>query len=218
MSDYEKFLDRMRTLSNEQLQEILAITFEDYTDVALEAAKAVLEERGIQTQVTLESGEFKDLNFKTFKDCIGLVDYAGVEEKLHSLFNEPDKHLLRYKEIYTQLRLMKPVENPDIKLFVAQIRDDIRQGYPFDVFGIEKGVEEYFGLEMFPWHEWLGFEIYEKTRAFVLNLGLEEFVAICLRKMTSLGMSEEEIEKRIEEMQSAGYDFFEGEDGDKIEV
>lgn len=217
MKEYEKLLERMRGLKTEQLNEIISISFEDYTDLALDAAKAVLEERGVKRQLDVETSNVNMTDIKTFKHCIEAVDYKGVELKLKTTFHEPDKNIVKYRDIYTKLKLMKPAKSK-VKIFVAQIRDDIRAGYPFEVFGVEPGTKEHFGLEMFPWNEWLSFEIHEKSKGFILNLGLEEFVAITLRKMTSLGFTEAEIEKRIDEMQSFGDDLFGGDPDDKIMV
>lgn len=217
MKEFDKFYKKMSELSDEKLHEIIAISFEDYTDAALDAARAVLEERGIKVALQGEAKPTVNLDQLTsFNDCIQAVDYAGVEIKLGKLFKESDKSLAAYKSMYSKLMRMKPAKFGGVYIFVAQIREDIRAGYPFDVFGVEKGSTEHFGLEMFPWNEWLSFKIYEKSKGFILNLGLEEFVAICLKKMTSLGMTEEEIEERIAELQD-----FEGElfnSSDKIEV
>lgn len=217
MKEYDKLLERMRALKTEQLNEIVSISFEDYTDLALEAARAVLEERGVKRQLDGSGMSANQMDFKTFKQCIELVDYKGVELKLKTVFHEPDKNIAKYRDIYQKLKLMKPAKSK-VKIFVAQIREDIRAGYPFEVFGVEPGTKEHFGLEMFPWNEWLAFEIHEKSKGFILNLGLEEFMAIALKKMTSLGFTEAEIERRIEEMQSFGDDLFGGDDGDKIMV
>lgn len=225
MNDYEKFLEKMRALSDEKLRDIISVSFEDYTDIALEAARAVLEERGINFQIHEAMQHPKNvevIQVKTFKDCLEAVDIQGVLNKIQKLFNEPDRQIEAYKQIFLDLKELKVQKNSqNIVLFVAQIREDVRAGYLFDVFGIEKGSEEYFGLEMFAWSEWLGFEVYEKTKDFILNFGMDEFVAICMKKMTSLGMSEAEVEQRVSEMADLGEDFFsqsEENSDDKIMV
>lgn len=216
LSEYEKFYKKMTELSDDQLHEILTIHFEDYTEVALEAAKAALEARGIQVSAKEGKSTVNLEKLNTFNDCIQMVDYQGVELKLGKLFKESDKSLAAYKSVYTKLKRMKPTKFTGIYIFVAQIREDIRAGYPFDVFGVESGSNEHFGLEMFQWNEFLSFKIFEKSKGFIENLGLEEFVAICLKKMTSLGMTEEEIEQRIAELQDFEGELFNG--SDKIEV
>lgn len=210
MSDYEKMLEKMRDLSDEQLKEIVLITFEDYTDFAIEAAKAVLEERGVTESVTEQKQNLNspDFDFETFGDCIKLVDYQMIENKLMGLFKEPDRNLELFKQIYTDLRLMKPVSDDSTVLFIAQIKEDFRQGYLFDVFGMEEGQEGYFGLEMFSWSEWLGLKIFEKSKALILKIGLDEFVALCLKKMTTYGFTEGEIEEKIQEFESFGDELY----------
>ncbi len=221
MTDYEKFLEKMRELSDEKLKEVVSVTFEDYTDVALEAARAVLEERGIQLQIheAMAQGDQREIvQVRTFKECLDVVDVQGTLDKIQKLFNETDDQKDAYKRVLLSLKSLKVTPNTqNIVLFVAQIREDVRAGYLFDVFGVEKGQEEYFGLEMFTWSEWLGFEIYDKTKAFILNFGMDEFVAVCLKKMTSLGMTEEEIAQRISEMEALGDDFFNQDDSDSDE-
>lgn len=217
MSEYEKFYQKMSELSDERLHEIVSVSFEDYTDVALEAARAVMEERGIQLSLEEESTTPEGiLEMNTFSDCVRLADQNGVLLKLSKLFKESDESLEAFKGVLFKLKKMTPAPAEGIEIFVAQIREDVRAGYLFDVFGIESGSEEHFGLEMFPWNEWLSFKIFEKSKGFILKLGLDEFIAICLKKMTSLGMTEEEIEMRISELQEFEDELFQSDD--KIEV
>lgn len=210
MNDYEKMLEKMRTLSDENLKEIIMVSFEDYTDIALDAAKAVLEERGITDSIheQIQSENNGNIQLNTFLDCIKAVDYQLVENKMLKLFKETDQNIENYRRIYKELLFMKPVVNEPVLLFMAQITDDVRRGYPFDVFGVEEGVEGYFGLEMFSWAEWLGFKIADQSKGLIINLGLDEFVALCLRKMTTFGYTEAEIEEKIQEIQSLGDELF----------
>lgn len=214
VNDYEKMLEKMRTLSDGNLKEIVMVSFEDYTNVALDAARAVLEERGIteSIQEQTQASTNGELKLDTLLDCFKAVDYQLVENKLLKLFKETDQNLEHYRSIFKELLFMKPVVNEPILLFMAQITDDLRTGYPFDVFGVEEGQEGYFGLEMFSWPEWLGFKIIDQSKGLIINLGLDEFVALCLRKMTTLGFTEAEIEARIHEIESLGDELFQGEE------
>lgn len=216
MSDYEKMLEKMRTLSDEVLKEIVLVSFADYTDVALEAARAVLDERGINESVAEQrntSSEVSDTDLMTLKDCLMAVDYPRIEEKLIHFFKEPERLADDYRRVYSELMLMKPTQEEPIMLFVAQIHEDLRRGYPFDVFGIEAGQEDgYFGLEMFKWSDWLGLKIYEGSKGLILNLGLDEFVALCLKKMTTFGFTEAEIEQKISELDTFDDALFEEEE------
>ncbi len=212
MNDYEKMLEKMRALSDEVLKEIVMVSFDDYTDIALEAAKAVLDERGIAESVAEQRSAVSDISetdLMTLKDCLKAVDYPMVEDKLIHFFKESERHADDYRRVFSELLLMTPTQEEPVMLFLAQIKEDVSMGYPFDVFGTEVGQEGYFGLEMFKWSDWLGLKIYEGSKGLIMNLGLDEFVALCLKKMTSFGFTEAEIEEKINELGSFEDELFE---------
>ncbi len=214
------FMERMERLTDEQLKEVLLIQYEDYTQEALEAAKAVAEARGIlsggadqqgDSEAEAAAGSFSVP--ETFQGCLKIVDFKAVEKKLYNTFKEPDRVVEQLRLVYQHLMTMEPeVLDPPVFMFVAQLTNEYVGRYPFDVFGIEEGTDEPFGLEIMPWKEWLGLKVYEKTRGFVERLGLDEFVALCLRKMTVLGYTEEEIEAKVAEMTQYDFEFDEDED------
>jgi len=215
------FLERMEKMTDDQLREVIWIQYMDYTEEALEAAKIVAAERGIFSEKETEEAA-SDLTSdfqipETFQGCIKTVDFKAVEKKLYGTFKEPDKVVEQLRIVYQELMAMEPeVVEPPVYLFLAQLTNEYVGRYPFDVFGIEEGTDEPFGLEIMPWKEWLGLKVYEKTRSFVERLGLDEFVALCLRKMTVLGFTEEEIEAKVAEM--SDYDFEMDEDEDEDEA
>ena len=216
------FMERMEKLTDEQLREVILIQYEDYTQEALEAAKAVAEARGIrfggadqqedsEADTTAAAGSFSVP--ETFQGCLKAVDFKAVEKKLYNTFKEPDRVVEQLRVVYQHLMTMDPeVLDPPVFMFLAQLTNEYVGRYPFDVFGIEEGTDEPFGLEIMPWKEWLGLKVYEKTRGFVERLGLDEFVALCLRKMTVLGYTEEEIEAKVAEMTQYDFEFDEDED------
>jgi len=212
------FLARMEKMTDDQLREVIWIQYADYTEEALEAAKAVAAERGIFSESETEEAE-TDLTSayqvpETFQACIKAIDFRAVEKKLYGTFKEPDKAVDQLRQVYQHLMTLEPeAVEPPVYLFLAQLTSEYVGRYPFDVFGIEEGTDEPFGLEIMPWKEWLGLKVYEKTRSFVERLGLDEFVALCLRKMTVLGYTEEEIEAKVAEM--SDYDFNLDEDEDE---
>ncbi|SCZ77703.1 DUF6557 family protein [Acidaminobacter hydrogenoformans] len=214
------FMDRMEKLTDEQLREVILIQYEDYTQEALEAAKAVAEARGILSagkcqEDASDSGEAAaDFGVpETFLGCLKAVDFKSVEKKLYGTFKEPDRVVEQLRVVYQNLLTMEPEAlDPPVFMFLAQLTSEYVGRYPFDVFGIEEGTDEPFGLEIMPWKEWLGLKVYEKTRGFVEKLGLDEFVALCLRKMTVLGYTEEEIEAKVAEMTQYDFEFDEDED------
>ena len=213
------FLERMERMTDDQLREVIWIQFEDYTEEALEAAKTVAASRGILSkadqEATIGASDESGLGLvpETFHSCIKTVDFKAVEKKLYGTFKEPDKVVQQLQRVYQQLMTMEPVApEPPVYLFLAQLTNEYTGRYPFDVFGIEEEADEPFGLEIMPWREWLGLKVYEKTRSFVERLGLDEFVALCLRKMTVLGYSEEEIDAKVAELNEYEFDFSEEEE------
>ncbi len=90
---------------------------------------------------------------------------------------------------------MKPLASEEtVYAFIGQTSDNFASRYPFDIFGVEEGSEEFFGLELYPWNEWLAFKIIDRTKEFIERAGIDEFIAICLHKMTAFGFSEDEIQ------------------------
>ena len=211
------FLARMEKMTDDQLREVIWIQYEDYTEEALEAAKAVAAERGIFSEAGSEeaASEIKSEYQvpETFQACLKSIDFKAIEKKLYGTFKEPDKVVDQLRQVYQHLMTLEPeTSEPPVYMFLAQLTNEYVGRYPFDVFGIEEGTDEPFGLEIMPWKEWLGLRVYEKTRNFVERLGLDEFVALCLRKMTVLGYTEEEIETKAAEMSDYEFEMEEDED------
>lgn len=215
------FMERMERLTDDQLRDVIWIQYEDYTEEALEAAKVVAKARGLVSEsAQVEKPQSEDVQspseFKvpqTFAECMMAVDFKKVEQKLCGTFKEPDKTVEALRKVYQTLMTMAPqTTEPRTYLFVAQLTNEYVGKYPFDVFGVEEGSDEPFGLEIMPWNEWLGLTVYEKTRGFVERLGLEEFVALCLRKMTVLGYTETEIEAKVADLMQYEFDMDEDEE------
>lgn len=211
------FIERMEKMTDDQLREVIWIQYADYTDEALEAAKTVATARGLFSESGSEEPASETTEAyqvpETFQACIKAVDFKAVEKKLYSTFKEPDKVVDQLRTVYQNLMTMEPeAAEPPVYLFLAQLTNEYVGRYPFDVFGIEEGTDEPFGLEIMPWKEWMGLKVYEKTRSFVERLGLDEFVALCLRKMTVLGYTEEEIELKVAEMSDYDFDIEDDED------
>ncbi|GEM_PF-3440778 len=211
------FLARMEKMTDDQLREVIWIQYEDYTEEALEAAKAVAAERGIFSEAGSEEAASETKSEyqipETFQACLKSIEFKAIEKKLYGTFKEPDKVVDQLRQVYQHLMTLEPeTSEPPVYMFLAQLTNEYVGRYPFDVFGIEEGTDEPFGLEIMPWKEWLGLKVYEKTRNFVERLGLDEFVALCLRKMTVLGYTEEEIETKVAEMSDYEFEMEEDED------
>lgn len=187
--------ERLMDLSDLELRDIINSKSDEYTEEALVVIKQILDERGFDfsTQPTKEENS-NNVNFNIIYDYFHASRYEIVEEKLSKLFVESEDRLSRYRQAYTSLLKMKPVQGEEIVFtFIGQTSENYAYKYPFDIFGIDIGSGEYFGLELYPWNEWLNFSLLDKTKEFVASSGIDEFVAICLHKMTTFGFTEDEI-------------------------
>ena len=201
MSEYEKLLERMQAMTDEALQQMVYVEFDDYTDVAIEAAREVIRERGIEKSMIEQKTHDDQLEaLVTFQDYLAVADIKVIESKLYTLFKESEENVNKLVKVYNSLLVTKGSGNTEVFLFLAQTKEDFSGGYPFDVFGLEAGEEEYFGLEMYAWEDWVSLIVFEKSKDFIFKLGIDEFVTLCLRKMTTYGYTESEVETKISEI------------------
>lgn len=182
-------------LSDLELRDIINSKSDEYTEEALVIVKQILDERGFDfANQPVKEADNSTAEFNIVYDYFHASRYDIVEEKLAKLFVESEDRLSRYRQAYASLLKMKPVLGEEIVFtFIGQTSENYAYKYPFDIFGIDIGSGEYFGLELYPWNEWLNFSLLDKTKEFVASAGIDEFVAICLHKMTTFGFTEDEI-------------------------
>lgn len=103
-----------------------------------------------------------------------------------------------YKSVLEELKMLEPKPcDPPITLVVAKIEDCLNAGeFIFDVFGIIKGDENHYALEMTSWNEWLNFDVLDKS---VEVYGTADVVAHALYEMTFFGYCSKAVDKRVEE-------------------
>jgi len=187
------FKEHFEILSDLELRDVVTIKADEYTPEAIQIANEVLNSRGLSD--LKEKPLDKNKEIEIVHDCLATTDFEIIREKLGKLFLENEENLEQYKTLYTDLLTMTPVVGEEvIHAFIGQTSENFAHRYPFDVFGIEGSSEEYFGLELYPWNEWLSFNISDKTKDFIAKAGVNEFMAICLHKMTAFGFSEKEIQ------------------------
>lgn len=188
--------ERLMDLSDLELRDIINSKSDEYTEEALVIVKQLLEERGfdLSKPVAKDTNSNVEIHLNSVYDCFQASSYEIIEEKLSKLFVESEDRLVKYRETYANLLKMKPVSGEEaVFTFIGQTSENYAYKYPFDIFGLDIGSGEYFGLELYPWNEWLNFNLLDKTKEFVASAGIDEFVAICLHKMTTFGFTEEEI-------------------------
>ncbi|MGB3368047.1 MAG: DUF6557 family protein [Acidaminobacteraceae bacterium] len=205
------FKEHFEMLSDLDLRDVVTIKADEYTPDAILIANEVLISRGLSD--LKEKPLDKNKEIEIVHDCLATTDFEIIREKLGKLFLENEENLDQYKSLYTDLLKMTPVEGEEvIYAFIGQTSENFAHRYPFDVFGIEDSSEEYFGLELYPWNEWLSFKINDKTKDFIAKAGVNEFMAICLHKMAAFGFSEEEIQNSF----NNSFEEFEESEGENL--
>lgn len=185
--------ENFEALSDLELRDVVTIKADEYTQEALLIANEVLLARGLSD--LKEKPLIANKELEIVHDCLARSNFKVIKEKLSKLFLENEENLEQYEIIYTNLLKTDPVEGEEIVYtFIGQTNENYAYRYPFDIFGIEASSEDYFGLEIYPWNEWLSFKLLDKTKEFIEQAGVDEFIAICLHKMTAFGFSEEEIQ------------------------
>lgn len=185
--------EKFEILSDLELRDVVTIKSDEYTKEALQIAYEVLNERGLG-DLSEKPHDVKS-EIENIHDCLTSSDFEIIREKLSKLFLENEEDLEKYKVVYTDLLKTYPaLPEETVFTFIGQTSDNYAYKYPFDVFGIEASSTEYFGLELYPWNEWLSFKLLDKTKEFIATAGVDEFIAMCLHKMTTFGFTEDEIQ------------------------
>lgn len=133
----------------------------------------------------------------TLKDLIASNDWVNVEMTLMDLYPEQRREMEDFREMYRQLLETESEESPvEIVLEKFFEEDTDEEGY-VEVSGIETGEQEEtesLSLEFFPWKEWLGMTISERT---LREYDPVEIICHCLVEMTFIGFDEEDIQRQF---------------------
>lgn len=133
-----------------------------------------------------------------FKELINSVNYDDVWQVLDKEYEHEDSAYEAYKSVLEELKLLEPEPcEPPITLVVARIEEYLKAGeFIFTVFGIIKGDENHYALEMTSWNEWLNFNVLDKS---VEVYRAADVVAHALYEMTFFGYCSKVVSKRVEE-------------------
>ncbi|MHB1276714.1 MAG: DUF6557 family protein [Candidatus Humimicrobiaceae bacterium] len=133
-----------------------------------------------------------------FKELINSVCYDDVWIVLDKGYKYKKSAYEVYKSVLEELKMLEPKPcDPPITLVVARIEDCLNASeFIFNVFGIIKGDENRYALEMTSWNEWLNFDVLNKS---VEVYGAADVVAHALYEMTFFGHCSKAVDKRVEE-------------------
>jgi len=136
----------------------------------------------------------------TFKELLQQVKYENVEKVILKFYPDEKNNVEAggYREVFEELLDLKPkFREKKWYIVIRKIIDE--DGFYYDVSGKPANEEQLYGLEYTPWEEWLGFYIDSKN--IPSDFTKEDIVAHCLWEMTWCGFSQDEIQKRIKEIE-----------------
>ena len=165
-----------------------------------------------------------------FKEMVDRVDWKDVEAVLLRDYYSDD-HLVDmnpYKIVLDEIRLLKPQDSEGMRLYVETVKDGddeyihvfgrdgklLKESSDFEYMDIDPdsdtaNTEVTYALEMESWEKWLDMNIETKVMA---EFSIVEIVAACLYEMTFLGLTQEKIEEKREELSKRIKDFEEAKD------
>ncbi|WP_053957611.1 DUF6557 family protein [Inediibacterium massiliense] len=172
--DIERIKEKMSTLNDDKLRNIVFIEYGDYEEEVIEIAKNELVGR-----YGKNIWEAKNTTLKYVIDCI---EYEDLEKAIIELYPNIQESINNYYIIFDRLLTIIPKQQDKIRIFIDVDDDTV---FCEDIKTGEKIIVKYC-----EWDEWLGFYINNRQ---LQQLGKEKYMAYCLIEMTSVGMNENTI-------------------------
>jgi len=147
-------------------------------------------------EVASNDSDFNEENinahFGTFMDLIKHVEFKFVESAISDIYPEQLSFIEKYKEVYAALLLLKPSEE-NVDYINIENKD-----FHWSVTGEDAIMEEEYGIEFYPWGDWLSFLVKDRQVYIMENAN---YIAICLMTLTQYGFTEEEIQSKFQIME-----------------
>lgn len=138
----------------------------------------------------------------TFKKLIESNTWSQVSPIFLNLYPDAKDDLSGYESVFKKLESIV-AEKTDISIVIYKEKDDDEEY--LDVSGLHnnpKNKEDEYpqGIELVPWHKWLGMDISRET---LENYSALEIIAHCLYEMTFAGFSEEDIPRALRSIEKS---------------
>lgn len=176
-------IERFKLLNEDELRKIVYVDFQEYEPHAVIAAKEELFNR--------ESGYTWESNDICLKDLIQVSDLNTVLEKLTILFPNEKINKRQYIDVLTYLRKCDSSVTDNMKIMINESKEDRINSW--SAYGVEIGSGEKISLDFYPWGNWLSLRVENKQ---LQQLGIEVYIAYCMKAMTRMGFNENEIEEK----------------------
>lgn len=176
-------------LKDDELRKIVYLESSDYEQNAIDRAKNELFNR--------ECGRIWGSNNIIFRDLFKYSNNDDVISSFLSLFPEENDKINEYHRLLDDLVIetKNPKDEPDSDIYI--FIDDQNQSFSnknWNVFGKQHSTNEIICLDYIYKKEWLNFRVLKEQ---LQRLGIERYIAYCLREMTAVGFSDEEIDGKF---------------------
>ncbi len=187
------FKENLSVLKDEELRKIIYSENNEYEQEAIDKAKTELFSR--------EAGHLWESDNIVLKD---LIRYANSEDIIYSflkLFPEEKATIDEYYKIVN--KFINEEVQAEIKdtSNISIIIDDRTKNFAnknWNVFGKEDNYKDEICLDYFYPTEWLSFKVKKEQ---LQKFGIDTYIAYCLRAMTAMGFSNDEIQEKFNSLE-----------------
>ncbi|QNU67017.1 RDD family protein [Ruminiclostridium herbifermentans] len=183
------FKENLSVLKDEELRKIIYSESNEYEQEAIDKARSELFSR--------EAGHLWESDNIILKDLLRYAEYEEIIYSFLKLFPEENDTLEEYYKLIDNLiNAEVQAENTDASN-ISIIIDDTSKNFAnknWNVFGKEDNSKDEICLDYFYPTEWLGFKVKKEQ---LQKFGIETYIAYCLRAMTAMGFSKDEIQENF---------------------
>ncbi len=176
----------LSVLKDDELRKIVYVENVEYEQEAINRAKKELFSR--------ESGHLWESDSIILRDLIRYADYDEIKYCFLKLFPEEIDTIDEYVNIIELLINTAANMGDMTSNSISIIIDDQSRTFAnknWNVYGKEDNSSENICLDYFYKTEWLNFNVIKEQ---LQKLGIETYIAYCVRAMTAIGFSDEEVE------------------------
>ncbi|PYG89030.1 RDD family protein [Ruminiclostridium sufflavum DSM 19573] len=177
--------ENLLVLKDDELRKIIYVEYAEYEQDAINRAREELYGR--------ESGRLWESSGIIFKDLFECADSEEIINSFLQLFPEGKDTIDGYRDIIELLINAKAENTSSISIVI----DDQSKSFAnknCNVYGSEDATHERLCMDYFYPKEWLEFRVKKEQ---LQKFGIETYIAYCLRAMTAMGFTEDEIKEKF---------------------
>lgn len=193
----EYIKDRLLSLKDDELRKIVYVDKNDYEKEYIEFAKEELLSR-------YQDNIYEDDKL-IFKKLLQNVTMEDIETRFLELYPKEEYAISSYRKVLEKLNNIEIRESENTIISIEDLNyEHCGDLLAMDVCGIDVNTGEKFEIKYCLWKDWLSF-LTKKEQ--LREVGIIDFVILCLREMTFVSFDEDEIQKKFEEIVSISKEF-----------